>query len=209
MTEIIRSQSQIADATTAQLVATYNALTGKSIKKFEMRSIAEARVRMAIMSAEDAAGHAGVPKDTKPVAATKDELHAKDELRAPSVEKIEPAPQAPTTPLRAKLQAAIDAQPKITPRPKKSDTPKEQHVARQVIMRVRATFAGTSKCNAGSIRAAVLAKIQERTVTQGGPTISVAELDKHFGHSTRGYLQKLLEKSHIEVVPEQQTIEGV
>lgn len=207
MTEIIRSQSQIADATTAQLVATYNALTGKSIKKFEMRSIAEARVRMAIMSAEDAAGHAGVPKDTKPVAATKDELHAKG--HAPSVEKIESAPQAPTTPLRAKLQAAIDAQPKITARPKKADAPKEQHVARQIIMRVRATFAGTSKCNAGSIRAAVLAKIQERTVTQGGPTISVAELDKHFGHSTRGYLQKLLEKSHIEVVPEQQTIEGV
>lgn len=198
---IIRSQAQIADATMAQLVATYNALTGKSIKKFELRSIAEARVRMAIMSAEDAAGHAGVPKGTKPVAATKDELHAKG--RTPPVESIEPAPQAPTTPLRAKLQAAIDAQPKIVPRTKKADTPKEQHVARRIIMRVRATFAGTSKCNAGSIRASVLAKIQE------GTTISVAELDKHFGHSTRGYLQKLLEKSHIEVVPEQQTIEGV
>ena len=46
MTDIIRTQEAIATATAAQLVATYNALAGKEIKKFETRAIAEARVRI-------------------------------------------------------------------------------------------------------------------------------------------------------------------
>lgn len=194
MTDIIRTQEAIATATAAQLVATYNALAGKEIKKFETRAIAEARVRMAILSAQDAAGHAGVPKGSKPEAATTQELAAKAAY--------------PYGSMRAKLHAEIEKQAPITPRPKKADMPTDKQSApRTTIMHVRATLAGTSKCQTGSIRAAVLAYVQERT-QRPDTTVSVAELDAHFGHSTRGYLQKLLEKNHIIAVPAQQEIEG-
>lgn len=194
MTDIIRTQEAIATATTAQLVETYNALAGKEIKKFETRAIAEARVRMAILSAQDAAGHAGVPKGSKPQAATTQELAAKAAY--------------PDGSMRAKLHAEIEKQAPITPRPKKADMPEnQQHTPRVVITHVRATLAGTSKCNAGSIRAAVLAHVQACTA-QPNTSVSVADLDAHFGHSTRGYLQKLLEKNHIVAVSAQQEIEG-
>jgi hypothetical protein len=71
---IIRTQAQIADATMGDLVETYNALAGKTIKKFESRAIAENKVSNAILAAQDAAGHLGVPKDTKPQAKTVKEL---------------------------------------------------------------------------------------------------------------------------------------
>lgn len=62
----ITKQSDIAAASTAVLVATYNALTGKSIKKFSSRAAGESQVAMAILSSENKAGHAGVPKGSKP-----------------------------------------------------------------------------------------------------------------------------------------------
>lgn len=181
---ILRDQSAVGNATTADLVATYNALTGKSIKKFETRSIAESRVRMAIMSAQDAAGHAGVPKDTKPVAETVAELAA----RAPN-------PYPPET-LSAKLHEEVEARKPVVPRPKKADAPAESTSTRTVITAVRATFAGTSKVQADSNRAAVLAEVQRCAPEP----VTVAALDAKLGYPTRGYLQKLLEKAHIALV---------
>jgi hypothetical protein len=78
---IIRDQKDIKAASSADLVETYNALAGKSIKKFETRGIAEVRVANAILSAQYAAGKAGVPKDSKPKAATKKELSKKAVLK--------------------------------------------------------------------------------------------------------------------------------
>lgn len=73
---IIRKQNDIAAASNADLVETFNELTGKSIKKFESRAIAEVRVANAILSAQNAAGHVGVPKGTDPEAKTVAELEA-------------------------------------------------------------------------------------------------------------------------------------
>lgn len=66
---IITNTKLVPEASTADLLETYNALAGKSIKRFSSRAAAEVQVTNAIMAAEDRAGHAGVPKGTKPVAA--------------------------------------------------------------------------------------------------------------------------------------------
>lgn len=60
MNKLITNQNDIADATTEDLVHTYNELEGKSIKKFESREVAERRVANAILAATDRAGHRGV-----------------------------------------------------------------------------------------------------------------------------------------------------
>lgn len=74
---LITNQNDIASASTAQLVATYNALTGKSIKKFETRAIGESKVAMAILASEHEAGKAGVAKGAKPKAAPKADIDKK------------------------------------------------------------------------------------------------------------------------------------
>jgi transposase-like protein len=51
----------VAAAKTVELVAAYNLLTGKSIKKFESRSIAEARTAAAITAAAITAAHERCP----------------------------------------------------------------------------------------------------------------------------------------------------
>ena len=63
---IITSQTEIADATTSTLVATYNHFTGKSIKAFETRAIAERRVAMTLLAAQDLAGHRGTAPNEAP-----------------------------------------------------------------------------------------------------------------------------------------------
>lgn len=65
-TTLITSQTEIADATTATLVATYNHFTGKNIKAFETRAVAERRVAMALLSAQDLAGHRGTAPNEAP-----------------------------------------------------------------------------------------------------------------------------------------------
>lgn len=81
--------------------------------------------------------------------------------------------------------------------------PREKGVSKRVtIKKVRATFEGTSKPQAASIRAAVLKFIQDAPEH----TCTVEEIENHFNKdavdfkSVRGYLQKLIEKNHIEVL---------
>jgi len=95
---IIREQKQIADASPADLVETYNALTGKAIKKFETRAVGERRVEMAMLAAINADGQTGVPKGANGKVKTAEELavKAKDKgLPAPDLD-----PDAPTTVLQ-------------------------------------------------------------------------------------------------------------
>ena len=61
----------------ADLVESYNALTGKSIKKFESLEVGRVRVANAILAAEDRTAHAGVSKGEKPKAKTVEELPLK------------------------------------------------------------------------------------------------------------------------------------
>lgn len=66
------------------------------------------------------------------------------------------------------------------------------------LVRVRATFAGTSRPNKASARAAVLRYIQDAPDS----TATVEALEDHFRQPVRGFLQKLIEKGHLEVLPE-------
>ena len=206
MPNIIRDRALVATASTADLIATYNALTGNNVERFSTRAIAEHRTDMAIMSAEDAAGHRGVPKDTKPVAQTVEEVAA----QAQDVAETEPgdtegavAPDAEENPFKPGTMAHglwvaaksynANSQPREKRAPKAKTEPKQK---RRLALVVKATFAGTSKVQAGSRRAGILKHVQEAPES----TISLADLDTHFDEPTRGYVHKLLETKHLVAV---------
>lgn len=73
---------------------------------------------------------------------------------------------------------------------------------RKTIKKVRATFAGTSKPQPMSVRAMILKLIQQSPES----TCTIEEIEAHLNQdaiefsSVRGYLQKLVEKNHIEVL---------
>lgn len=111
MSTLITNQNDISTAETADLVYTYNTLEGKSIKKFETRAVAERKVAMAILAAEDRAGHKGVPANTKPQAingrVTEDAMEGPKQAQvAPKVTKSDSlktkAPKAPKEPAGVK-----------------------------------------------------------------------------------------------------------
>lgn len=183
---ILRRASDIAAASSADLVETYNALTGSSIKKFETRKIGERRVEMALLAATDAAGHAGVAPNTTPAPATVQELAAKAASN----------PYKEGT-MSHSLHDACEKAAPIVPRPKVPEAKKSGAAPAAVrkFLVVSPTFAGVSKVQANSNRAAVLAYVNAHPAG-----ISVEALDGYFGYATRGYLQKLIEKNHVLAV---------
>jgi hypothetical protein len=174
--EIIRSQTQVSGAAMNVLVDTYNALTGKSIKKFENRAIAEQRVTMAIMSAVNESGHLGVPKGQAPQCLTAEERAAKaaakgePEVSPAAVEVPKAAPAAP-----AKAGKAKPGKP------------------RRVINKLRATGTGKSKPQVDSVRGLVLKYVQSAP----DQTATLAQLEAKFGEAARGCVLKLIEKDHL------------
>lgn len=200
MSNIIRDRALVATASTADLIATYNALTGNNVERFSTRAIAERRTDMAIMAAEDAAGHRGVWKDTKPVAMTAAEL-SQDAPNSPTEEEEGGvAPGSEENPFKPGTMAhqlwvatkswEANSKPREKRAPKDKSEPKQK---RRVALIVKATFAGTSAVQAGSKRAAVLKAIQEAP----NSTMTLAALDAQFEEPTRGYVHKLIEKNHL------------
>ena len=93
----------------------------------------------------------------------------------------------------------VQGQAPIQPRPKASEAPADAPAAKRLLInKVRATFAGTSKLQAGSTRAAVLKFVQDAP----DYAATVQRLEEHFQTPVRGYLQKLIEKGHLVVVTE-------
>lgn len=175
---IIRDQADIPEASMQVLVDTFNALTGKSIKKFESRAIAEARVANAILSAQAATGARGVVKGARPTAKTRAELDKSDADGGSLRERLSArAAQVSAPPLIAVSAVAGTRRAKFH--------------------KVRATGTGTSKPRLGSIRHAVLEKIQ----AAGARGITVEALEDAFEDAfdgpVNGYLGKLWEKGHI------------
>lgn len=184
MPTIIRDRAAISTASLDDLNHTYRALKGDpGFRGFTTRAAAEVQVNMAIMAAQDAAGHAGVPKGTEPPVLTAAELAGKTN------------PYKEGT-LSHRLHDEIEKQQPITPRPKAEDKPPAERSKRLVIHRVMATFMGESKPQAGSIRNQVLLYIQAAE----NHTCTVAELEEHFQQPVRGYLQKLIEKNHLVIL---------
>lgn len=212
---ILRHRDQIATASTADLVATYNAMTGQSVERFSSRQAAEHRTHNALMSAADAAGHRGVKKGEAPVPMTVAELAAHDaDADAPkepqdgaeeatATEEGAVAPSGEENPFKAGSMAhqlwvaTKSCSENAAPRTKKP--PKERSATaqpRRTELVVKATFAGLSKIQAGSKRAAVMAYVQQSP----DATANLVLIDAAMGESSRGYIQKLLEMKHLEVV---------
>lgn len=180
---IVRSRAQVASASLETLNASFRALRGDPDHPgFTSIDAARTAVQNAIMAAEDVVAHAGLPRGAAPVAKTVGELGYN--------------PYAPGT-MSYDLYAAVAARQPIQRRAPAAGAP----AGRMTICCVRATGAGSSKVQSGSVRAAVLARVQ----ASPNATATVAELEQHFGHPVRGYLQKLIEKNHLVIAQEQQT----
>lgn len=207
MTTILRNRSELANASTADLITTYNALTGNSVERFSTRDVAIRRVDMALMAAEDAAAHRGIPQGSTPVAMTFAEIQAKDALDgvqepiklqqdgvAPdnSVNPFKPGTMAHGLWVATKSAEANDPA-RVKKAPKAKTEPSKP---RRTELVVKATFAGVSKVQAASTRAKVLAYIQHSP----DATANLVVIDAAIGESTRGYIQKLIEMKHLEVV---------
>jgi hypothetical protein len=176
---ILRNQADLATADMADLIETYNALTGNAVEQFQSRAIAERRTEMAMLAAKDAAGHAGVPKGSEPQVKTMAELGLNP--FAPMVQQLHIAAEAAAAPLRVKPMKAREMN--VRPLRKPAD-------------KVRATFAGKSKPQEGSTRGKVLRAIQEAEAH----TITQVDLDALLGIHSRGFVQKLIEMGHVELV---------
>lgn len=185
MPQIIRDRAAVAGASLDDLTHTYRELRGTpDFPGFNNRAAAEVQVHMAIMAAQDAAAHAGIPAGTVAPVKTAAELGHN--------------PYKPGT-MSHRLHAEVNNQQPIAPRPKASASP--EPTARRVVIRcVRATFAGTSAPQPSSVRNAVLKFVQAAP----DHTCTVAALEEHFQQPVRGYLQKLIEKGHLTIVEEPQ-----
>ena len=182
---ILRNQSEIATADNARLVATYNALTGKSIKKFSGRAAAERQVEMAMLGARDNDAHTGVPKDTPPRVITVAEAAAK--IAPDREDGVAFVPGS----LADQLDKATHHSTPISPRARKPAS--SPGTARRPVVYVLVTGAGTSKVQLTSTRGEVLSAV---AASRGG-WAAVAALDVRFGCNTKGYLQKLIENGHL------------
>lgn len=188
MPTIIRDRNAVRGASLDDLNHTYRELKGEpGFKGFSNRAAAEVQVGMAIMAAQDAAGHAGVPKGAAAPVLTAAELANKGN------------PYKEGT-LSHRLHDEIAAQQPIVPRPKAAEKPTTERSKRVVINRVRATNSGASRPQSTSVRNQVLVYIQSLP----GGEATVQELERHFNHPVRGYLQKLIEKNHLTIVEEEQ-----
>lgn len=210
---IIRKQEDVAAASTADLLESYNAFTGKDIKKFASREAGEAQTARAIMSAEDAAGKLGVKKGAKPVAMTVAELAAAAEAKgkphatAAEAQEAAPAP-APAKSLRASLKAQAMGEPnKAKAKPAKKETagraPKVAYV--EVVPE-----GGRSKMQPGSIRRAIMdailgkAKSAKAVAVVGRDdkvkVVSIDELQEDHREPVRGHVLKLIFEGHVRAV---------
>jgi len=183
---IIRDQKLIPDTSTADLIETYNALTGKSIKKFSARAAGEVQVANAIMAAQDRAGHLGVPKGARPVAITEAEAAAKEKAKNASPVVATPEPVGSPKPLREKLAAAAGTAPPHAKREGAAPVPRKGAVSA-----VRVTGRGAFRLQAASMRAKVMA-------AAGTGTVQVAELIALLGDGAKGAVATLLKHDHLE-----------
>jgi len=205
--DVLRTQDAIAGAPMAQLLATYQALTGKTVKRFSTRTVAETRVKMALMAAADAAGHLGVPQGKVPQPLTVSERVdvAVSKGKEPQLPEVEPEegveiddsvnPYQMGSMAHQLWATARLCQP-IAPRPKApAAEPREPGAPKRRFEGVRFSPLGVSSVRESSQRGQVLAAIKA-----SAPGVALIDaLDKQLGFPTRGHVQKLLDKGHVEI----------
>lgn len=180
---IIKTQADIAAASTPALVATYNWLTGKTITRFSSRAAGEVQVANAMLQALDRAGHKGVPKGAKPDIAA----GALGGAAQPAAKEEAPAPR------RNPLESAVATLSAGKVRVKNDKPPRK--TARPAIQRVKAMVkGGESKMQEASVRHAVY----EFIAAGENRTRAIEDIDAHFNRNCRGFVQKLMEKKHVQ-----------
>lgn len=197
---IIRDRNAVSEASTADLVETYNAMTGKDIKKFSSRAAAENQTSNAIMLGEDRAAKLGVRPGAKIVAMTVAEGEAKAAAKARGATETQPeAPNAtegkgkPAGGLRERLAArAGDAPPnKPRPRPEKKADGVERGPKLTKVR--RATGEALSTVREDSERGKVLGAIGKSTRAW-----SIDELTEAVGFNVRPACVTLVRLGHLE-----------
>lgn len=200
---ILKTQSEIQEASGPDLVETYNHLTGADLKKFSTLEAGRRRVEMAMLAAVDADAKTGVPAGSEGKVRGRQDIVAKAKAKGlpvpPSLDQ-EVAFEQGT--LGAQLTEQANSSAPIAPRERPD--PKAPRATRKMMFAVQATFAGTSTPQSGSVRNNVLLHIQAAE----NSAITVAALDAHFQQDTRGFINKLLEKDHLVLLDEKQFAEA-
>lgn len=172
-TSVLRIKYDVAGASMADLVATYNRLAAKPVKRFENRTVAERRVAELLP--------ATAPKPDKPE---------------------EPQnPYKPGT-MAHRLWFSAREKPPIEPRPKLQKRQRAEGEKRTRRARVDAVQLsekpGTTKVQANSLRGQILAWLQKQPEWRA--TVEKMESKSGLNMPCRGHIQKLLEGGHISVV---------
>lgn len=186
---ILRSQDEVAEAKMADLVETYNAMTGKAIKKFESIEIGRVRVNNALLAAENAAGHAGVNKHEVPKPLTVEELKAKKGDQPATNE----ADDASSTDQESTMSASKRAVKRTAT---KAARPKAKKEAREVYSKVKFTEPDTTRRpQEGSMRTKVLNALKKRR------SATIEQLSEDVKFDARPFVHKLVGQGWAEVVP--------
>lgn len=193
---LLHSTADLDKAEMADLLETFNKLTGKSVKKFENRAAAIRRTREAMSDRMDKAidtiyAVAGVSKPVKKT--TKAGRATIQTDRA--VERRATNPYAPGTTAAAlwdRVNAAKNEPARVMQKSGRKHSPHFTHV--------RPTEGGTSRLQANSKRNEVYQFIVDRSKRTKTGAVERAKIEEHFQHNCIGYLQKLFETRHIETV---------
>jgi hypothetical protein len=195
MTEkIIRTPDQIAGATLECLLLSYNALTGRPIKRFADRATAERRLEMAMLAAQDATAHAGVPKGTTVIIPrTAEELgHPLYSEELPEDTPAQPDPRVCVCDFGKMVEVLCNGSCELGD--KVATQNRKPRATNGRFALVRAKAGGTSKLQPNSVRNAVMQAI----LVHGEGGVPLAELDLKFPPTARGHIQKLLASGHVE-----------
>lgn len=191
---IITTQAQIADAKTADLVETYNHLTGKSIAKFESRAKAESAVKMAIMAGIDKANHAS---KNAPVADGQNGVQVQKVAEGVSGKKATKAskakPAAKSAPVK---KVAAPKASKAKPRGRSATYSHVRLTAPEALRRPQPDSMRTKVLNAIQ---SLDAKLKSDKVPPAKRTISVDDISSHVGFSSRSFIHKLAFQGWVEV----------
>jgi len=160
----------------ADLLETYNAMTGKSIKKFSSREAGLRQCANALLAAANDAGHAGVPPNTTPQPETVEELRAR-------VARDKPGS------LTAQLVAQVATQAPVAPR--------TERVGRDPLVRFRIGTAPTAKLHAESARSRVYKAAVALGAASPDGIVELVALNLQVGEPCAGHVQKLVTTAHL------------
>lgn len=206
---IITTQAQISEASNADLLETYNALTGKAVKKFSSRAAAESQVSNAILGALDKAGHAGVAKGEEPkIKVEGNKVVAAEGVTGKQVEKAKA--------VKGEKIAKVIEKAKVPTKKvaaKKAPVAKKERAASPgraaTYTHVRLTDPDSlRRPQADSMRTKVLnalqsqdAKMKKDGLRPAQRVISIEALSKHVGFNARSFVHKLAFQGWCEVAP--------